>query len=737
MKTKSIILILTLLLLSGVLFGQDGTYDAGDFIVDGEGFGARRSSTIKGFNNSGVSLSIPDKLGEFDVTSIANGAFRNKGLLAVTRFPSKIKSIGEYAFADNKLTTVDIPAGIEHIRTGTFRNNQLTSVTIRNGISGIQKEAFRQNRLTALTLPDSVQFVEENAFSGNQITKIRIGKNVNMETSSFENGFTSYYNRIGKEAGTYYYEEFNWLNEWEWKELMRMRQEAEDAARREAEARRLEEEAKKATNFTIGLELREKFTSQNEFMSNLITIRPFFSMDFGKSSRLNLSANFKFPWDEYNGWDDLLIEPDICSIYAGFDSGRLEMGRVYYKDPLGIITDGLLDGMKLNFGLFSVNIFYTGLLYKKTANIVMSREDLNDYVDTNNWFAPKRIVGSMDIKIGNYDTHLLLGGLGQVDMRDDPLSVNTLYAIGKLHLASNDLSFDIGGTAGFFKSGETPYKISVAASADLSYDFLEFIGYKIGVWWFSGNTGDNLTPFVPVMWNHNFNRWIWITTYDYNGVIDFSVYHPAFWALRAAFDYHFNDVVSLDFQGWYFIWDKTDDDMAGDKSDWKIDIGLTVKPAYSSKSSSSKSKSSGSGNVGFHLPFFAGVYFQGWGQNWFSVGFPLQLGFEIDFGNFMSIAALGELGGGVGLPALLEYNYGFMGELYFANKSFGFGYGYGGYGNLMDMLNEDTSGSSSKYMRFAIIIRQDNDSKVTLAVNKYDNGKWGGSVLFGWNVSSF
>jgi len=151
----------------------------------------------------------------------------------------------------------------------------------------------------------------------------------------------------------------------------------------------------------------------------------------------------------------------------------------------------------------------------------------------------------------------------------------------------------------------------------------------------------------------------------------------------------------------------------------------------SSSSSSGSSSSSSSSGFGWHIPLFLGSYAQGINANTFSLGLPLQLGVELNFGRVISVALLGEAGAGVGWPYILEYHYGGMAELYFANKRIGVGAGFGSqtttfpWENILqsdyNSNNSDTPGSvNSLYTRFALILR--GDSKFTLYGQYYNNG---------------
>jgi hypothetical protein len=90
-----------------------------------------------------------------------------------------------------------------------------------------------------------------------------------------------------------------------------------------------------------------------------------------------------------------------------------------------------------------------------------------------------------------------------------------------------------------------------------------------------------------------------------------------------------------------------------------------------------------------------------------SLGALLQPGLELDFGRIVSLAVLGEAGGGVGYPYAFEYNYGGMAELTFANKHFGLGAGLGVKGAVVYMPDSFDMDKHIKYTytRAALIFR--------------------------------
>ena len=150
------------------------------------------NGVIIGYRGKGGAIVI-DNI--WRVTAISDSAFRGKQLTGELIIPDGITSIGERAFADNKLTSVTIPNSVTSIGRSAFASNQLTSVTITIGniVTTIGSEAFAGNQLTSITIGENV-WIEKNAFSINNKSL----------------GFKEFYEKNGKKAGTYTYNGRGW-----------------------------------------------------------------------------------------------------------------------------------------------------------------------------------------------------------------------------------------------------------------------------------------------------------------------------------------------------------------------------------------------------------------------------------------------------------------------------------------------------------------------------------------------
>jgi hypothetical protein len=99
---------------------------------------------VLGYFGSSKSITIPSVVQGQPVTAIGNNAFLDNGLTSVN-IPSSVTSIGNYAF---------------------FKNN-LQAITIPPNVTSIGQRALYGNKLTTLIIPASVTHIDDSAMSGN------------------------------------------------------------------------------------------------------------------------------------------------------------------------------------------------------------------------------------------------------------------------------------------------------------------------------------------------------------------------------------------------------------------------------------------------------------------------------------------------------------------------------------------------------------------------------------------
>jgi len=93
-------------------------------------------------------------------------------------------------------------------------------------------------------------------------------------------------------------------------------------------------------------------------------------------------------------------------------------------------------------------------------------------------------------------------------------------------------------------------------------------------------------------------------------------------------------------------------------------------------------------------------------------------GIDISIGKYLSIGAVGNAGGGVGYPALLEGYLEAGGELLFAGKTFGVGVYKGFYKGFLDFSERDSE--RINYTSFSLIIKN-----ISAYVSFYENETYG------------
>ncbi|MBO4721270.1 MAG: leucine-rich repeat protein [Prevotella sp.] len=120
------------------------------------------------------------------VTSIGSDAFnRCEGITSVS-FPSTLKSIGDNAFANTGLKSVDITKGLTTINSGAFMNcANLTSVTIPEGVETIGGSAFCKTGLTSLKLPSTIRSMSQSFYGCESLATLTLTDGITTLGGSF------------------------------------------------------------------------------------------------------------------------------------------------------------------------------------------------------------------------------------------------------------------------------------------------------------------------------------------------------------------------------------------------------------------------------------------------------------------------------------------------------------------------------------------------------------------------
>ncbi|GHV72075.1 hypothetical protein AGMMS49928_27410 [Spirochaetia bacterium] len=197
------------------------------------------------------------------------------------------------------------------------------------------------------------------------------------------------------------------------------------------------------------------------------------------------------------------------------DGVFLDAGRIRYSDPLGLVATGLFDGVSGSFGLastrLSVGAYYTGFLYKDTADIYMTADDYTksnkvlEYSDFGaTYFASRRILASVcwDVPSIFASPHALnINGIAQFDLngRDDALH-SQYIDMQFIFSPISSLNFTLGAIVGIAESKGNDTELSLAGliNADWQPPTAVHDVFTLGVRWGSGRVNDSIGPFRPI-----------------------------------------------------------------------------------------------------------------------------------------------------------------------------------------------------------------------------------------------
>ncbi|GHV90362.1 hypothetical protein AGMMS50268_08650 [Spirochaetia bacterium] len=234
---------------------------------------------------------------------------------------------------------------------------------------------------------------------------------------------------------------------------------------------------------------------------------PWFAAPLGEKADLYLSGGISARYDGEK-WGPL---PELYRTSLTVNPGpaiRLEIGRVPWGESASLVCAGLFDGISsgiaLGGGRLNAGVFYTGLLYKKTANINLSSHDYLDYHNSDRYFASRRLATSLGWQAASVfgtGSGLSLNGLCQFDLNDTDKTVHSQYLEGKftmpLGIRFNTLYGAVCELAE--ETGKDPYA-AFAFSAELQWllpgalpDMLRVSGrFSSGAW------TDGQGPFIPL-----------------------------------------------------------------------------------------------------------------------------------------------------------------------------------------------------------------------------------------------
>jgi hypothetical protein len=254
---------------------------------------------------------------------------------------------------------------------------------------------------------------------------------------------------------------------------------------------------------------RENSNGESGDFSYTGTAIPWFAAPLGEKGELYLSGGISAEL-ENEEWKPVPELYRFEFIYNPNADISVELGRLPFRESLSYVFSGLFDGAAARFNLgggrLSAGVFYTGLLYKKAAYILMGAEDRQDYYDGDVYFSSRRLVFGINWEKTNiFDTRntLSLSGLGQFDLNGRDTQVHTQYLEGRLGVPlGKGFNAEAGGVFELIEQDEQDRQaaLAFAFSADLHWlppgsrqDLLTLEGrFASGAW------NESVGAFLPV-----------------------------------------------------------------------------------------------------------------------------------------------------------------------------------------------------------------------------------------------
>jgi hypothetical protein len=213
-------------------------------------------------------------------------------------------------------------------------------------------------------------------------------------------------------------------------------------------------------NANAGLE--DLGTDENNF-DYRVNIWPSLSTLVGDFGEFTMSAGFTFGME----YDEIFYVPELLqtALTMRFRNFGIRVGRINYSDPLSFIAEGLFDGAEFIYntkaGRLNIGAWYTGFLYKKNVNILMTDNEKEkniipvDYGDfLNTYFAPRRAFASIGWEHPSVGEFIRMNTalIGQIDLAEEDEKYHSQYIVLKAGFPVKSFLLEIGGSLGFYQS---------------------------------------------------------------------------------------------------------------------------------------------------------------------------------------------------------------------------------------------------------------------------------------------
>jgi hypothetical protein len=244
-------------------------------------------------------------------------------------------------------------------------------------------------------------------------------------------------------------------------------------------------------------------------IDNVTGLIPYFSTSIGNSSSFYISAFLKGVYE----YETFVFVAELLHTEFSWknDSFKIRVGRIPYAAPLDFIAEGFFDGLQAFYdtkiGTFSAGGWYTGLIYKKSANITMTADDLisyytdldyGEFADT--YFASRRILMSIDWENPAIAGQIRVKGgvMGQIDVNDTYSPYHSVYFTAKGAIPVKDFILAAGGSLQIANAND---EVGIGLAGELGAAWIlssSFFSQLSLIGRFSSGETDGLTAFSPV-----------------------------------------------------------------------------------------------------------------------------------------------------------------------------------------------------------------------------------------------
>jgi len=270
-----------------------------------------------------------------------------------------------------------------------------------------------------------------------------------------------------------------------------------------------------------GLLVNQDFEATNEKSSYTPALTPWFSWSDGEGTSVYFSSIFSLNYYSYDsglaggsGWVKPLLRPELSYCVMSHRISpwySIEVGRIEYADVMGFTASGLFDGFRFeavtSLGNINAGAFYTGFLYKETAEVLMTAYDTYRYAKAWNgnfdsYGASRRTFTAVrwDLPIGEANT-LSAEALLQFDLNNTDDILNSQYGEVQMVFYPADMpEITIGALFEIMENKDRDFTAAWGTLARARMDVPGSLNDRLGVTIkLSSGQGDNtLTAVVPI-----------------------------------------------------------------------------------------------------------------------------------------------------------------------------------------------------------------------------------------------